>query len=176
MKKLGKLSKFVISAAIVGSVVTAASAAQALTLRQGTTGYNVRAIQTELRNRGYFPRSVSSTGYYGTITRTAVMRFQRANGLRVDGIAGPRTLAAMGYSGTGGRFVSTQAISNGTATGVVQVRTRLNVRSGPAISYTKLGSLPSGQAVNIVNQRNGWYQLESPEGEYWVNSRYVRVR
>ncbi|MEO1430300.1 MAG: peptidoglycan-binding protein [Cyanobacteria bacterium J06632_19] len=176
MKKLGKLSKFVISAAITGSVITAASTAQALTLKQGTTGYNVRIVQTELRNRGYFPKNLSSTGYYGSVTKTAVMRFQRANGLRVDGIAGPRTLAAMGYSGMGGRFVSTEGIGNGTATGVVQVSSRLNVRSGPDISYRKLGSLPSGESVNIVNQRNGWYQLDSPEGEYWVNSRYVRIR
>ncbi|MBV6623367.1 MAG: peptidoglycan-binding protein [Rivularia sp. (in: Bacteria)] len=175
MKKLGSLSKFVISAAIAGSVITAASAAQALTLKQGTTGYNVRAIQTELRNRGYFPRTVSSTGYYGSITKAAVMRFQRANNLRVDGIAGPRTLAAMGYSGTGGRFPNSQ-IGNGTATGVVQVRTRLNVRRGPGVNYTKIGSLPSGQSVRLVNEQNGWYQLDSPEGEYWVHSRYVRVR
>ena len=176
MKKLGNLSKFVISAAITGSVITAASTAQALTLKQGTTGYNVRTIQTELRNRGYFPKNVSSTGYCGSITKAAVMRFQRANGLMVDGIAGPRTLATMGYSGTGGSFVSTQGIGNRAATGVVQVRSRLNVRSGPAMSYRKLGSLPSGQSVNIVNQQNGWYQLDSPEGEYWVNSRYVRIR
>ncbi|MCJ8279943.1 MAG: peptidoglycan-binding protein [Rivularia sp. ALOHA_DT_140] len=121
---MNKLSKFFISAAIAGTVLTAASAAQALTLKQGSTGYNVRTIQTELRNRGYFPRNVNSTGYYGSITKRSVMNFQRANGLRADGIAGPATLRAMGYGGVGGARPVDQF--DGTR-GVVRVRTRLTL-------------------------------------------------
>lgn len=35
-------------------------------------------------------------GIYGSKTVSAVKYFQRKNGLTVDGIAGPKTLAAMG--------------------------------------------------------------------------------
>ena len=170
---MNKLSKFFISAAIAGTVLTAASAAQAQTLRQGSTGYNVRTIQTELRNRGFFPRNVSSTGYYGSITKRAVMNFQRANGLRADGVAGPATLRAMGYGGVGGSNPVDQFYS---ANGVVRVNSRLNVRSGPGTEYRVLGTLPPGQSVSLVSEQNGWYQLDTPEGQYWVHSRYVSVQ
>jgi len=170
---VNKLSKFFISAAIAGTVLTAASAAQAQTLKQGSTGYNVRTIQTELRNRGFFPRNVSSTGYYGSITKRAVMNFQRANGLRADGVAGPSTLRAMGYGGVGGSNPVDQFYS---ANGVVRVNSRLNVRSGPGTEYRVLGTLPAGQSVSLVSEQNGWYQLETPEGQYWVHSKYISVR
>ncbi|BAY87237.1 hypothetical protein NIES267_67560 [Calothrix parasitica NIES-267] len=170
---VNKLSKFFISAAIATTVMTAASAAQAQTLRQGSTGYNVRTIQTELRNRGYFPRNVRSTGYYGSITKRAVMNFQRENGLRMTGIAGPATLRAMGYGGVGGSNPVNQFYG---ANGVVRVNSRLNVRSGPGTEYRVLGTLPPGQSVSLVNEQNGWYQLETPEGEYWVHSNYISVR
>jgi hypothetical protein len=53
----------------------------------------VRRLQTELARLGYFHHVV--TGYYGTITTGAVRRFQRAAGLRPDGIWGPRSAAAL---------------------------------------------------------------------------------
>ncbi|MEM7553155.1 MAG: peptidoglycan-binding protein [Cyanobacteria bacterium P01_A01_bin.84] len=170
MKKLGKISKFVISAAVIGSVITAASSAQALTLKKGSTGYNVRTIQTALKSKGYFPRSVSATGYYGSITRRAVMNFQRANGLRVDGIAGPRTLRVMGYGGTGGSISSADNFHG--ATGVV-VASRLNIRSGPSTRYGVVGSLTRGQRVSLSDERNGWYKLKTSVGSRWISGRYI---
>ena len=69
------------------------SSADALS-RMGSTGSEVREIQTRLKKWGYYSGSVD--GIYGTRTKNAVIYFQRKNGLRVDGIAGPATLAAMG--------------------------------------------------------------------------------
>lgn len=170
-----KLTKFVISAAIATSVIAAASSAQALTLKPGQRSSDVATIQSELKNRGYFPKNVSSTGYYGSITKRAVMNFQRANGLRADGIAGPATLRAMGYSGTGGTEPIETAISYG-ASGVVRVNTGLNVRTGPGTGYKVIGSLEPGQNIRISNEKNGWYNIH-PDGEnYWVHSRYVQVQ
>jgi Putative peptidoglycan binding domain len=40
--------------------------------------------------------SSSGTGYFGIVTRDAVMDFQSARGLKPDGIVGPRTRRAMG--------------------------------------------------------------------------------
>ncbi|WKL02872.1 peptidoglycan-binding domain-containing protein [Paenibacillus amylolyticus] len=39
---------------------------------------------------GYFDAGM--TGYYGSITKSAVRQFQRAQGLSADGVAGPTTL------------------------------------------------------------------------------------
>lgn len=71
-------------------------------LRVGNRGSEVSKLQSELKHRGYFkfPRI---TGYYGYITQDAVIRFQRDNRLRIDGIAGPETLGSLYNSGIASR-------------------------------------------------------------------------
>lgn len=66
----------------------------------GSRGEEVRKIQTRLKELGYDPGSVD--GVFGEKTRKAVVAFQRDNGLTQDGIAGPKTLAALGVSGSSG--------------------------------------------------------------------------
>jgi peptidoglycan hydrolase-like protein with peptidoglycan-binding domain len=53
----------------------------------------VRALQHRLERAGYAPGPID--GRYGPTTEQAVEMFQSAHGLRVDGIAGPLTLAAL---------------------------------------------------------------------------------
>ncbi len=48
------------------------------TLRKGQTGQDVKTLQTWLSEVGYY---VPSTGYFGTMTKAAVIRFQRASHL-----------------------------------------------------------------------------------------------
>ena len=62
--------------------------------KYGSRGDEVRQIQTKLKRWGYYSGNID--GIYGTQTLNAVKYFQRKNGLAVDGIAGPKTLAAMG--------------------------------------------------------------------------------
>ncbi len=62
--------------------------------KYGSRGQEVRTIQTKLRRWGYYTGNVD--GIYGSGTLAAVKKFQRKNGLAVDGIAGKRTLEAMG--------------------------------------------------------------------------------
>lgn len=60
----------------------------------GSTGEEVRNIQSRLSAWGYYDGSVD--GMYGYLTYNAVRKFQAKHGLTVDGIAGPQTLAALG--------------------------------------------------------------------------------
>lgn len=62
----------------------------------GSTGEEVRQIQKKLKSLGYYTGTVD--GIFGSQTRTAVRAFQRACGLTVDGIAGPKTLAYLGIT------------------------------------------------------------------------------
>ena len=55
----------------------------------GSRGDEVRQIQTVLKNQGYYTGNVD--GIYGTITKNAVIAFQKNNGLTADGIAGTKT-------------------------------------------------------------------------------------
>lgn len=62
-------------------------------LRMGTSGQQVTQLQQALSRFGY---SVPATGYFGEMTQSAVMQFQSARGLTVDGVVGPATLAQLG--------------------------------------------------------------------------------
>ena len=62
--------------------------------KYGSRGSEVRTIQDKLKRWGYYTGSVD--GIYGSQTVTAVKKFQQKNGLTVDGIAGTKTLNAMG--------------------------------------------------------------------------------
>ena len=62
--------------------------------KYGSRGSEVRTIQDKLKRWGYYTGSVD--GIYGSQTVSAVKKFQQKNGLNVDGIAGTKTLSAMG--------------------------------------------------------------------------------
>lgn len=68
--------------------------ARAAVYSWGSQGTMVTRIQTNLKKWGYYKGAVD--GVFGTETSHAVQTFQRRNGLKVDGIVGPRTLAALG--------------------------------------------------------------------------------
>ena len=65
----------------------------AMILRQGSRGDDVTRLQSELKKLGYF--DLSPTGYFGDITRRAVVSFQRDNDLVEDGIVGENTFARL---------------------------------------------------------------------------------
>lgn len=62
--------------------------------RVGSTGNEVKLIQTALKKRGYAVGTVD--GIYGTKTKNAVLAFQKDSGLTADGIVGEKTLKALG--------------------------------------------------------------------------------
>ncbi|HET7579260.1 MAG TPA: peptidoglycan-binding protein [Bacillales bacterium] len=62
-------------------------------LEKGLNGTSVKNLQEQLKELGFYHYRV--TGYFGSITENAVEDFQRANGLAVDGVAGPHTLNAL---------------------------------------------------------------------------------
>lgn len=62
----------------------------------GSQSSEVKQIQTKLKRWGYYNGKID--GIFGTQTKKAVIAFQKKNGLIADGIAGPKTLAAMGIS------------------------------------------------------------------------------
>ena len=64
--------------------------------KYGSRGEEVKQIQTKLKNWGYYNGKVD--GIFGSQTLSAVKWFQRKNGLTVDGIVGPATLAALGIN------------------------------------------------------------------------------
>lgn len=58
------------------------------TIKLGSKGTDVKTLQTKL--------NLVADGIFGPITEEAVKEFQKANGLTVDGIVGPKTWAKLG--------------------------------------------------------------------------------
>lgn len=78
--------------------------------KYGSRGQEVRTIQDKLKRWGYYTGNVD--GIYGSLTVSAVKRFQQKNGLAVDGIAGTQTLKAMGIMQSSNTGSSTNNSSN----------------------------------------------------------------
>lgn len=62
-------------------------------LKKGDTGKAVLSVQKKLKKLNFY--SGSPTGIFDNKTVASVKNFQTANGLKVDGIAGPQTTAAL---------------------------------------------------------------------------------
>lgn len=79
----------------VHSIVTPTSSSSVFTrtLRKGDSGADVQTLQTWLTEVGY---KVPATGYFGSMTKAAVVQFQTAMSLSpVTGVAGRATAAAL---------------------------------------------------------------------------------
>ncbi|MBQ4610483.1 MAG: spore cortex-lytic enzyme [Clostridia bacterium] len=70
--------------------------AEAAALGQGSVGEDVKKLQSRLKQWDYYDGPVD--GVFGNSTRRAVEKFQRKNGLTVDGVVGSATAKAIGIS------------------------------------------------------------------------------
>jgi peptidoglycan L-alanyl-D-glutamate endopeptidase CwlK len=78
---------------MLGQVAEDAPMTKPTTLRRGDTGAAVKRLQQALAKAGFSPGRAD--GAFGPGTEAAVIAFQRGAGLLADGVAGPRTLAAL---------------------------------------------------------------------------------
>jgi len=91
-------------------------------LKYGDKGDAVKALQTRLKELGYFGGTVG--GNFGSITRDAVKAFQTAAGLTNDGIAGEETLNAL-YADDAPRRENTTLRAGDSGEAVKKLQSRL---------------------------------------------------
>lgn len=94
-----KAFKFILCLILIFSLTVISAFALS---KMGSRSEEVRKIQTALRDRGYFTSNID--GIFGTLTKNAVIAFQKDNGLTPDGIAGKNTLKALGITNASQSF------------------------------------------------------------------------
>ncbi len=78
-------------------------------VKQGSTGSEVKEVQRRLKLWGYYNGSVD--GVFGAGTKSAVIAFQKKNGLKADGVVGKSTYKALGMT------TSYEILAGGTPSG-----------------------------------------------------------
>jgi peptidoglycan hydrolase-like protein with peptidoglycan-binding domain len=134
-----------------------------LTVKTGSKGNAVKALQLQLTDNGY---ATNADGAFGTRTAEKVRAFQKAKGLKADGIAGPNTWAALvrgGGSSGGGSGPVTLKFDKGTVT-----NSKLYVlKGGKVIASYRAGS---GTMTNECTTAKGWLPTATYSiGGHWRN-------
>ena len=88
----------------------------AAVLRQGSKGGEVKEVQRRLKLWGYYKGSVD--GVFGAGTRSAVISFQKKNGLKADGVVGKSTYKALGMNSSYQALAGQSGNSNNSTGGV----------------------------------------------------------
>jgi len=66
-------------------------------------------------------------------------------------------------------WVSSQYVTDGRVSG-----SRVNVRSGPGVSYGRLTYLRKDTEVDVLEEKAGWVKITLPKtGRLWVSARYI---
>ncbi|NLJ98983.1 MAG: hypothetical protein GX320_06950 [Tissierellia bacterium] len=112
-------------------------------LRRGSRGSQVVTLQNRLNQLGY--NCGKADGIFGTATYNAVVKFQRANGLAVDGIVGNATISKL-YSGS-------TAPSKGGTTTKPPSNTTPTSKPAPITGLLRRGSRGS-QVTTLQNRLN----------------------
>ena len=108
--KVMNLKRWLMILALIALLISTFSICVFGLSKMGSRSEEVRSIQKALSDKGYSVGGVD--GIFGTKTKNAVIRFQKDNGLTPDGVAGPKTLQALGIknasSSSYGGFTATE--------------------------------------------------------------------
>lgn len=157
--------------------VSAGSSALGTSLREGDSGEAVLELQKMLKDLGYY--SGSLTGNFHGLTKQAVKKFQEANKLTVDGIAGTKTLNKL-YSLSG--KPSSDGSSSGTSVSTADSYGRITkdnvyLRASYSTTSASKASLKKGTLLRITKKVTSggytWYYVSVKSGSYVYNG-YIR--
>ena len=144
-------------------------------LKRGSSGEDVRQLQSILISLGYTLSKYGADGEFGAETEAAVRRLQAALGVSVDGMYGEDTHAAL----------MSLLEREGSAAGEKsqkQARIRVTaeeaayVRSGPGTGYSILTAVPHGKEFDSsAVAANGWRCIEVNGAVGWISPNMFEV-
>lgn len=102
--------------------------------------------------------------------RRAFVSFGADNAINLDGGGSTQFYAPLGNHFSGRRVRGFIGVwIRGGDVRYVKVRTSLNVRSGAGIFSKRVGRLYNGDAVTVLEEKNGWARIASG----WVSAKYL---
>ena len=122
---------------VVDKPKTAANSTQVLA--KGKRGSEVVNLQKKLQATGYFDGPV--TGYYGSLTKEAVIAFQKANGIVPDGVADSSTIETLNSVKEASKPAQ-EAIPQQEFTGTSQLKIKGDVKISPLTTPTPQKATP----------------------------------
>lgn len=126
-------------------------------MKNGDTGSAIATLQRQLIDAGL---KLTADGWYGDATEAAVSAFQRRAGLVVDGIAGPKTLAALQTRDRNPKHLSERDLEQAAALLDVELAA---IKAVNAVESAGNGFLPDGRPV-ILYERHVAYRLLEEAG------------
>jgi peptidoglycan hydrolase-like protein with peptidoglycan-binding domain len=155
-------------AAVPTSAAPTASPSPTASPKPKPPPYDVKAVQTRLTALKYYVGPID--GNRGSALRSAVMAFQKVNGLGADGTVGPKTLAALKTPKT----PALRGSGGGTRVEVDLTKQVLYVVKGGQI--TRILPVSSGSGVKYRTKSGSLATALSPVGYYTVQRRIVGER
>lgn len=133
-------------------------------LKRGHTGKDVRTLQHQLAERGYW--CGTADGVFGHLTQQAVWAVQKQNRLLRDGVAGPRTRSALANGS-----LPKPVVSKGSGVEVHLDRQLLLVTARGRTVQVLNTSTGNGEYYWLDGRR---YRATTPRGTFAVYSTYSK--
>lgn len=138
-------------------------------LKKGMTGSDVKELQTNLNALTYSCDTVD--GDFGSKTEEAVKKFQKIQGLVVDGQYGAKSHAAMVAALEKKNSNTTTPAPSGKT--VTITGNSVNVRKGPGTSYGILDDFNKGTKFEKVEPAH-WVCVKYNNAICWVSGNYIK--
>lgn len=127
-------------------------------LRKGSSGNKVKALQRVLNEKENCNLNVD--GSFGQLTKNCVIKYQKNNDLKQDGIVGNNTCRSLnGEEVSEISSVVKTYKSDGNKYAIV-LEAKVNVRKNPSIKSEILEQVKRGKIINITKELKDWYEID----------------
>ena len=181
---------------ITGNTPTIDVAVGTRLLEKGASGADVKAMQEMLIQIGYGLPHYGADGKFGSETLSALLAFQRDEGLEDDGKYGEKTHAALldavadddedgttTDAGAGQTDASAQKPAeedekkaSSTKVVIISEGGKVNIRVGNGTEFSRISSVAPGTTFNhVATAANGWHAIVVGSRVGWVSGNYARI-
>ena len=153
------------------------------TLKDGSKGTDVKAMQEFLLQLEYSLPKYGADGEFGSETESALKKFQKKAGIKQDGIYGSEThqalMDAVADDDDGKLPETEEPETEAPATKQVRIvcnNGSVNIRVGNDTKYGRITSVKDGATFEwIATAENGWHAVVVNAQIGWVSGKYSTV-